>query len=407
MGSAERFQRLLGDRYELRGVLGRGGMAEVRDGWDTRLARPVAIKLLYPALAADADLRARFEREARAAAALTHPHVVAVHDCGEHAGTPYIVMERLSGATLADEIAAGPLPQERVAELLDQILSALIAAHAAGIVHRDIKPGNILIGHTGQAKLADFGIAKTDGVPHTQAGQILGTMAYLSPQRVTGQPAGFADDLYAVGVVGYEALTGRRPFDRDNPAAMVRAILDDVPVPIASVRSDVAPGLIHVIDMAMAREVAFRYPDAATMRAALTGAEPPTQRVGRPQTKVLAAPLPPIPPPPVLPSPRHWRTRLILAVLGIVATLILVLVLALARGSSGLTSPTSTPTATTVPPATSAVVPPPVPSTPVPAAVPEEPRGPGRGPGPGPGPGKGKGHEKGHGPKGPKGPPHP
>lgn len=377
-------------------------MAEVREGWDTRLSRPVAIKLLYPALAADPDLRARFEREARAAAALTHPHVVAVHDCGEHAGTPYIVMERLSGTTLADEIAAGPLPQARVVDLLDQVLSALIAAHAAGIVHRDIKPGNILIGHTGQAKLADFGIAKTDGVPHTQAGQILGTMAYLSPQRVTGQPAGFADDLYAVGVVAYEALTGRRPFDRDNPAAMVRAILDDVPVPIASVRPDVAPGLIQVIERAMAREVAFRFHDAAAMRAALAGQEPATQRIAgpRPHTKVLASPLPPIPPPPVLPSPRHWRTRLVLGVVGIVATLILVLVLALARGSSGLTdtAPTSTPTSpptSTTAPATSAVVPPP--------AIPEEPRG----PGPGHGPGNGKGKEKKeHGPKGPKGNPH-
>jgi serine/threonine-protein kinase len=372
-------------------------MAEVRDGWDTRLSRPVAIKLLYPALSTDVDLRARFEREARAAAALTHPHVVAVHDCGEHAGTPYIVMERLSGATLADEITAGPLAQDRVVELLDQVLSALSAAHAAGIVHRDIKPGNILIGHTGQVKLADFGIAKTDGVPRTQAGQILGTMAYLSPQRVTGAPAGVADDLYAVGVVGYEALTGRRPFDRDNPAAMVRAILDDVPVPIAHVRPDVAPGLIGVIETAMAREVAFRFPDAATMRAALAGQEPPTQRLpaARPPTKVLAAPLPPIAPPPVIPSARHWRARLVIGVVGVVATLILALVLALARGSSNIPA-TETPA-----PTTSAVAPPPV-TTP-PAAVPSEP-----GPGPANGNGKGKGNDKKkeHGPKGNKGNPH-
>ncbi|AKS31055.1 serine/threonine-protein kinase [Mycolicibacterium goodii] len=371
-------------------------MAEVREGWDTRLSRPVAIKLLYPSLTTDADLRARFEREARAAAALTHPHVVAVHDCGEHAGTPYIVMERLSGTTLADEIAAGPMPQARVVDLLDQVLSALIAAHAAGIVHRDIKPGNILIGHTGQAKLADFGIAKTDGVPRTQAGQILGTMAYLSPQRMTGQPAGVADDLYAVGVVGYEALTGRRPFDHDNPAAMVRAILDDVPLPIASVRPDVAPGLIHVIETAMAREVAFRYPDAATMRAALTGAEPPTTRLDRPQTKMLTAPLPPIPLPPVLPpSPRHWRVRLLVGVAALVATLVLVLVLAFARGSTGLTDTPATPTTTPDKPSTSAVVPPPVP-----AAVPEESEE------PGPGKGKGKEKKKEHGPKGNRGNPH-
>ncbi|OKH62008.1 hypothetical protein EB73_28715, partial [Mycobacterium sp. SWH-M3] len=250
---------VLGNRYELRGVLGRGGMAEVRDGWDTQLSRPVAIKLLYPALAADAGLRRRFEDEARAAAALNHPNVVAIHDSGEYHGQPFIVMERLPGRSLADEIAAGPMHVERVRAVLAEILSALAAAHAAGILHRDIKPGNVLISQTGAAKLADFGIAKTDGGMHTQTGQIIGTMGYLSPQRIMGRPATVADDIYAAGVLGYEALTGQQPFRQDNPAAMVRAILDARPVPVEAVRPDVDPALAAVIRTATAPEPGHRF----------------------------------------------------------------------------------------------------------------------------------------------------
>src|SRR6185312_7451867 len=130
---------VLGGRYELRGILGRGGMAEVRDVWDIRLGRPVAVKLLHPAFSVQPDDRRRFDAEARAAAGLSHAHIVAVHDTGEHDGTPYIVMERLSGRTLADELMSGPLPQNRVRTILGAVLSALAEAHAAGILHRDIK----------------------------------------------------------------------------------------------------------------------------------------------------------------------------------------------------------------------------------------------------------------------------
>ena len=144
---------MLGGRYELRGILGRGGMAEVRDGWDTRLDRPVAVKLLHPAFSVQPDNRRRFETEARAAARLNHPHIVAVHDTGEHKGAPFIVMERLSGRTLADEVMRGPLLQDRVREILDDVLSALAAAHAAGILHRDIKPANILFTASGDVKV--------------------------------------------------------------------------------------------------------------------------------------------------------------------------------------------------------------------------------------------------------------
>ncbi|MGZ8748827.1 MAG: serine/threonine-protein kinase, partial [Mycobacterium sp.] len=206
-------REVLAGRYEVRGLLGRGGMAEVYDGWDTRLSRAVAIKLLYPAFKADADARHRFETEAQAAASLNHPNIVAVHDCGDHNGTPFIVMERLPGRTLDDEIAAGPMAQHRVRAMLDDVLGALATAHAAGVVHRDIKPGNVLVtDDDGAMKVADFGIAKTAGAALTATGQIVGTMAYMSRERVAGAPASVADDLYAVGVMSYEALSGRRPY---------------------------------------------------------------------------------------------------------------------------------------------------------------------------------------------------
>ncbi|MDV3124058.1 serine/threonine protein kinase [Mycobacterium sp. 21AC1] len=364
MGSAD---QLLGNRYELRGVLGRGGMAEVRDGWDVRLSRPVAVKLLYPGWSADADLRKRFEEEARAAAALNHPNVVAVHDSGEHHGTPFIVMERLPGRTLADDIAVGPMPQARVVALLGEILSALAAAHAVGILHRDIKPGNILIGASGHAKLADFGIAKSDGAVHTRTGQVLGTMAYLSPQRLAGRPAGVSDDLYAVGVLGYEALTGRRPFEHDNPAAMVHAILGQTPVPIAVARPDVDPAVAAALEMAMAREPAQRFPEATAMWAALSGQAPPTTRfaAARPATKVLTAPLPPLPaPPPAAFGPaRRSHTRLVLGIAAVLATLV-VGALLLVLSSSPDVAPrqvapvtaTSTPVTTVAPPTSMAPV---------------------------------------------------
>jgi serine/threonine-protein kinase len=278
-------RELLAGRYELRGILGRGGMAEVRDGWDTRLNRAVAIKLLYSALNAQPDVRRRFEHEARAAAALSHPNIVAVHDYGEHDGRPFIVMERLPGHTLADQIARGPLDSARVRAVLHDVLSALTAAHAAGVLHRDLKPANILASANGEVmKVADFGIAKTAGTTQTATGQIVGTMAYLSPERVAGAPGSVVDDLYAVGVMGYEALTGRPAFPQDNPAALARAIMDTPPPPLAATRPDVEPSLANVVDGAMARDPRQRFPDAEHMRAALTGGF-------RPATKVLADPL--------------------------------------------------------------------------------------------------------------------
>ena len=349
---------VLGGRYELRGVLGRGGMAEVRDGWDIRLDRPVAVKLLYPVFTTQPDNRMRFEVEARAAATLNHPHIVSVLDSGEHAGTPYIVMERLSTQTLADVIAQGPLPQPQVRTILDEVLSALAAAHAAGILHRDIKPANILFSTSGHTKVADFGIAKSAGSAHTLTGQIVGTMSYLSADRIAGRPASFADDLYAVGVVGYEALTGRRAFPQENLAELARAVAEDPPPPLAMLRPDVDPALASVIERAMARDPAWRFGGANEMRAALAG------RIGapaRPATRVLAAPLPDSTTMVVAPAVRRNRSRWYL---GLAAAVVAVLVAAIAfivdsASQPAVPEPASTSTSVIPPPMTSFVLPPP------------------------------------------------
>ncbi|MEO3759009.1 serine/threonine-protein kinase [Mycobacterium sp. B14F4] len=391
---------LLADRYELRGILGRGGMAEVHDGWDTRLQRPVAVKLLYPAFNADPDMRRRFEDEARAAAGLNHPNIVAVHDSGEHDGTPFIVMERLPGRTLHDEIAMGPMPPERVRAMLNDVLGALSCAHAAGILHRDIKPGNVMIAPTAM-KVGDFGIAKTAGAALTATGQIVGTMAYMSPERVAGAPASVADDLYAVGVMAYEALTGTRPYPQENPAALLRAILDSPPPPIGAVRPDVDPVLAAVIDRAMVRDPSRRFGSAGQMHAVLAGAAPalpmgaPAEGAPRPATKVLAEPIAPsanyfVPPAPRR-RPMSRERKLLLAAAAFVALTVAALAFALDPSSSTQTPQpisTSTPVQPPPPPTTSAPPPPP-PSTAAPVF--EEPPKPKKG---------GNGNGRGNGKKG-------
>jgi serine/threonine-protein kinase len=309
-------------------------MASVHDGWDNRLHRAVAIKLLYSEFNAQPDIRRRFEHEARAAAALSHPNIVAIHDYGEHDGMPFIVMERLPGRTLADEAMRGPLHSARVRAVLDDVLSALTVAHRSGVLHRDLKPANILASTAGDGmKVADFGIAKTMGAAPTATGHIVGTMAYLSPERVAGAPASVADDLYAVGVLAYEALTGRQAFPQDSPAALVHAIMDAPPRPLAASRPDIEPTLAAVIDRAMARDPRHRFADAEHMRATLGGGL-------RPPTKVLVQPLAPsatyfTPAPPQRRLSR--RTRLVLVAGG---ALIAIIVTALAVA---LDSPPSAP----------------------------------------------------------------
>lgn len=374
---------VIGGRYELRGVLGRGGMAEVRDGWDLRLDRPVAVKLLYPVFTAQPDDRTRFEVEARAAASLNHPNIVSVHDSGEHDGTPYIVMERLAGQTLGDVIDRGPLPQPQVRSILDDVLAALAAAHAAGVLHRDIKPANILFSSSGHAKVADFGIAKSAATPHTLTGQIVGTMAYLSADRIAGRPASVADDLYAVGAVGYEALSGRRAFPQENLPELARAIAEETPPPLSVLRPDVDPALAAVIERAMARDPGWRFGSADEMRAALAG------RIGapvRPATRVMAAPLPP--PSTMVVAPRRNRSRWLVLTAAVIAVLVIAIAFIVDSASGPAdVEPVTTSTSVPPPPTTSFVPPPPPPTTP---ALVEEPPPKKKGEN-----GNGNGHKKG------------
>jgi serine/threonine-protein kinase len=353
-------------------------MAEVRDGWDMRLDRPVAIKILHPGIDTQPENRRRFEAEARAAAALDSAHIVAVHDSGEHNGTPFIVMERLSGESLHDKIAMGPLAQPLVRSILDDVLAALVSAHQAGILHRDIKPANILFTSSGEAKVSDFGIAKTS-YNFTATGQIFGTMAYLSPDRVLGRPATAADDVYALGVVGYEALTGRRAFPQENIAALAHAILHDQLPPIAALRPDIDPALAAVVAQAMARDPAMRFPSAGSMRAALEG-HPPAPQVG-PGTRVLDAALPP----PMSVAPwaevhRRGRWSKLLALGAVFAALFLALILIVFDSSQQGPPPQPVTTSTPVAPTTSATSPAPM-STPGSPTEPPPKQPPGRKPG--------------------------
>ena len=366
---------LLG-RYELRGVLGRGGMAVVHDGWDDRLNRPVAIKMLHPGGFSQPGVRDRFEAEALASATLNHPNIVAVHDSGEDDGAPFIVMERLPGGTLADDIVLGPLPQVQVCAMLDNVLAALAAAHAEEILHRDIKPGNILHTATGDGyKLADFGIAKTGGAAHTLTGEIVGTVAYLSPERLSGAPASVADDLYAVGVVGYEALIGRHVFGPDdNIGAMAKSILYDPLPPVHAARPDASPRLAAVIERALSREPHQRFSSADEMRRVLNG-QPLALRDSRytspirPPTKVLDSP----PLPPTFISTRAGARPLVAGVLREASTKTkrvlvaagLIVALAMTALAFALDTPTTLP-AQTVSDSTSSVPPP------SPVAVPDQ-----------------------------------
>jgi hypothetical protein len=250
-------------------------MAEVYDAFDDRLARPVAVKLLRPQLAVQPEVRRRFEAEARVAASISHPNVVAVYDTGEFEGRAYIVMERVKGESLGGWLGRGPLDQTWIHWLAGDILAALAAAHRAGVLHRDIKPGNILITADGRAKVADFGIAKSievSAADMTATGLVIGTPAYLAPERLEGRPATPQSDVYAAGMVLYEALTGyRRPMGPDHLANAV-ALRQLLPHP-SVLRPDADPTLVAVLERALAIDPAHRWPSADAMAAALS--EPP------------------------------------------------------------------------------------------------------------------------------------
>jgi tRNA A-37 threonylcarbamoyl transferase component Bud32 len=267
--------RLVGGRYRIIAPLARGGMSEVVEALDERLHRRVALKLLAPSIAEDAAAATRFEREARAVAGLSHPGIVTIYDHGTD-GVPFIVMELIEGPTLKGMIEQrAPFPEAEAAAIVLQVLDALDHAHGRGIVHRDIKPQNLLVTAAGTVKLADFGIARSLAATAalTQTGQIVGTAAYLSPEQAAGRPATEASDLYGVGVVLYELLTGRLPFAGDNALAVARQHIDSPPPAPRTLRPGISPAVQAVVLRALQKRPEDRYPSAAAMAGALREAE--------------------------------------------------------------------------------------------------------------------------------------
>ena len=308
--------RVLAGRYEVGALLGSGGSSHVYRARDRRLDRDVAAKILH--LGHGEPLaRERFLREALLGGRISHPNAVKVLDAGEDNAGLYIIMELVAGEDLAARLArTGPLGEREAVDIAVQVLDVLDAAHRVEVVHRDVKPSNILLADDGRARLVDFGIAKplqdlTAGL--TRTGEILGTAKYLSPEQARGDPPGPPTDLYAVGAVLFEAISGRPPFIADSPVALVLAHRDQTPPPLASVSNAVHPEVAAVVDQALAKDPSQRPPSAAAMGTALRNAlEHP--RVA--ETAVMARPTPPPSAPASAPGPTSRRTLLIAGAVG-------------------------------------------------------------------------------------------
>jgi serine/threonine-protein kinase len=293
---------VLSGRYRLKRLIAKGGMAEVWEAEDDILGRPVALKLLHAHLAADESFRERFRREAIAAARLAHPNVVATFDTGTDEGTTFIVMELVEGQTLREILnETGALPPGRTVHIGAQVADALHYAHKAGVVHRDVKPGNILLCPDGRVKVADFGIAKAvedsePDRPHpaealTSTGSIIGTAQYLSPEQVDGRAVDGRSDVYALGVVLYEMLCGRPPFSGETDMAVALKHVTTAPLAPRQVRAGIPRALEDVVLRALAKPPEGRYQSAAELQTALLSVDLGAQEA----TNVVAAP-PPLPP---------------------------------------------------------------------------------------------------------------
>ena len=321
---------VIANRYELGQTLGAGGMARVVQAHDRVLDREVAVKLLRSDIASDPLVRERFLGEARTAVRFTHPNAVTVYDAGQDGRQPWIAMELIAGQDLSERLAtSGRLEEVEAVAVADAVLAALEAAHRNGMVHRDVKPGNIMLLDDGGVKLADFGIAKsvqdaTAGL--TQTGQIIGTAKYLSPEQVDGKPAAPASDVYALGCVLYEMLTGEAPYVADTAIAIALAHTRD-PVPdVRDARPDVSPAVAAAVSRAMAKNPAERFADAGDMRRALQGESvaayaPTAVLAGAATTRVL-----PTGAPAAAPAPRRSRAPwalLALVALALIGALVL------------------------------------------------------------------------------------
>ncbi len=255
-------QKLIGQRlgrYRISASLGHGGMAEVFRASDERLGREVAIKVVLPAFASDAQLLQRFLREARVVASLDHPNILPIYDFGDHEGLPYLVLPLIRGGTLADVLDEHTLEPARIAGWVRELAQALDAAHAAGVLHRDIKPGNVLVGRDEHLFLADFGIARlSDATRLTRTGTVVGTPVYMAPEVASGKPAEAASDLYSLAVMSYEMLAGRAPFEGENVLSILHQHATSPVPPITGYRQHLSAGVDRVFEQAMAKHPAER-----------------------------------------------------------------------------------------------------------------------------------------------------
>jgi serine/threonine-protein kinase len=322
------------ERYRERRVLGHGGMATVELAHDLELDRPVAIKRLAENLAANGEFKQRFLREARLAARLSHPNIVGVYDVGEDDGLPFIVMEYVEGETLADLLRRrGRLEPDEAVALALQACAGLETAHGAGLVHRDVKPQNLLVTPGGTVKIADFGIARSlDGTQLTQVGTVLGTAAYLAPEQAAGETVTAAADVYALGAVLYELLTGRPPYVADSLAELAARQQEGTIAPVRELAPEVPAATEDAVMHALARDPEYRPASAKALAGELRPAPTAVTEVGWP------------------PTPMQGSRRTLVAALALGVALVVVFVVALSlRGGSKHPSVTAPPSSTGTP----------------------------------------------------------